>query len=344
MTSHADDDRAFLLTAPGTAALAVVRLVGPGVSPFLRRRFSRPVWVERVAHGLLRDEQGRTLDDPVVVLIDTYKADVTLHGGRWVVQSVLDLAARDGFAVVSADGDAHATDAHALEDEIFGSLPTAATSTVVRMLLSQPAAWHDLSRRSDVDAYRAVLVDRSGWWLTHPPTVAIVGPPNVGKSTLANRLFGQQRSITADAPGTTRDWVGGLADLGGLAVQLVDTPGVRRTHDPIEAAAIASAGDVVRSADLTVLVLDRSRPLDADARAMLADHPTAVRVANKADAPPAWEDGDAIHTAATTGVGTGEVAAAVRRHFCCEPIDPLRPRWWTDRQRDRLDGIVAKMG
>ena len=57
-------------------------------------------------------------------------------------------------------------------------------------------------------------------------TVAIVGPPNVGKSTLANRLFGQARSITADQPGTTRDWVGGVADIVGLAVTLVDTPGV----------------------------------------------------------------------------------------------------------------------
>ncbi len=344
MTPHSDDDLAMRLTSAGPAALAVVRLLGPGVGPFLRRRFSRPVVVGRAVHGLLRDAQGQTIDDPVAVLCDSHKADLTLHGGPWVIRSALSLAERDGFRVLPADGQPLATGARScLEEEVFLRLPGAPTPAAVRMLLAQPDAWTGLARRGDVAECRAVLADPSGRWLLSTPTVAIVGPPNVGKSTLANRLFGQARSITADAPGTTRDWVGGVADVGGLAVTLVDTPGVRRTSDPIEAAAIAAGQARAESADLTVLVLDRSRPLDADARAMLARHPAAVRVANKADATPAWSDAAAIPTAATSGLGMEQVGAAVRQRFGCEPIVPDRPRWWTDPQRADLERVISAL-
>ncbi len=340
MTPSADEARdvAAVLTPPTPSAIAVVRLSGPGVAAFLARRFSRPAAVGRAVHGRLLDEDGTTLDDPVVVRCDDRTADLNLHGGPWVVRAVLGLAGRDGFTVGQAEAD-ESTD---LWREVMDHLPAAPTPAAVRMLLTQPAAWDGLTRRNDVGEHRAVLADPSGRWLLATPTVAVVGPPNVGKSTLANRLFGQDRSITADAPGTTRDWVGGVADLGGLAVTLVDTPGVRDTADPVEAAAIVAGRARAATADLTVLVLDRSRPLDAAAAAMWADHPDAVRVANQADRPAAW-DGDALPTVATTGDGLATVAAEVRRRFGCEPVDPDRPRWWTDRQREHLRRVIAAM-
>ncbi len=328
-------DRAVLCTPPAPSAIAVVRLAGPGVAAFLARRFSRPTSPGRAVHGLLRDDGGQTLDDPVVVRVDADTADLNLHGGPWVVRSVLALAERDGFAVRPATAvpdDAAVDGPTPLWREVMRHLPTAPTPAAVRLLLAQPAAWAGVLARRDPAEVRSILADPSGRWLLAPPTVAVVGPANVGKSTLANRLFGQDRSITADAPGTTRDWVGGLADVGGLAVRLVDTPGVRTTADAIEAAAIAAAAREAAAADLVLLVLDRSVPLDADARRLLAAHPTAVRVANKADAPPAWTTDD-LPTVATTGDGVAAVRAAIRRTFGCEVIDPDRPRWWTDRQR-----------
>ena len=326
------DDRAMLLTPPAPSALAVVRLAGPGVAAFLARRFSRPALAGRAVHGTLADDAGQVLDDPVVVRVDPHTADVSLHGGPFVVRSVLALAERHGFAITPAEPDGP-TD---LWREVLAALPAALTPAAVRMLLAQPTAWDGLLSRADDHEMRAVLADRSGWWLTRPPTVAVVGPPNVGKSTLANELFGHTRSITAEVPGTTRDWVGAVADVGGLAVMLVDTPGVRTTADAIEAAAIVAGQDRVRSADLTVLVLDRSRPLDADTSGPATSRRAVLKVANKADAPPAWADADAIPTIATTGVGVDALRSAIRRHFACEAIDPARPRWWTDRQRDVL--------
>src|SRR5260370_980944 len=85
-----------------------------------------------------------------------------------------------------------------------------------------------------------------GWWERR----AVAGLPNVGKSTVANQLFAEERSITADVAGTTRDWVGEIANIDGLAVVLVDTPGIREASDPIEKVVIERSDTELRGADL----------------------------------------------------------------------------------------------
>src|SRR5687767_4568879 len=135
-----------------------------------------------------------------------------------------------------------------LEREVEAYLAVARTELAMRTLLDQERLWGEwVEGRREVDA-SVVLADRSLYWLLHPPRVAIVGVPNVGKSTLANQLFAQERSITADVAGTTRDWVGEIANVDGLAVMLVDTPGVRETADDIERKAIEGSAGQVRAA------------------------------------------------------------------------------------------------
>ncbi|HLL90098.1 MAG TPA: GTPase, partial [Tepidisphaeraceae bacterium] len=287
-------NRAILLTPPGPGAIAVVRLVGPGVSAFLAAHFSRPPAVGRCVHGALRDD-GKVLDDPVVVLGPGGAwTDLNLHGGPWVVRSALELARRDGFDVVEGDLPLDAIDGEdAIERETAAHLPRARTELALAALLAQPAAWA-AARALPWDEVRAVarraLDDAALDNLLRLPRVAIVGPANAGKSTLANQLFAEARSITADAPGTTRDWVGEVANVDGLAVMLVDTPGLRATADAIERAAIAAATTEAEGADLVVLVLDAARPLDPDQRPLLARYPHAVRVVNKSDVPRAWRE------------------------------------------------------
>src|SRR4051794_27958786 len=93
-------NRALLLTPPGGAAIAVVRLDGPGVAAFLAAHFSRPAAEGRCVHGYLADA-GNVIDDPVIVLHPGgTTADVNLHGGPWVIRATLDLARRAGFDVV----------------------------------------------------------------------------------------------------------------------------------------------------------------------------------------------------------------------------------------------------
>src|SRR4051812_2256786 len=89
-------NRAYLLTPPGVAAIAVVRLIGPAVETFLQSHFSKPLAQGRCIHGDLKDGEN-ILDDPVVVLLPDGGADINLHGGQWVVQSVIALANKEGF-------------------------------------------------------------------------------------------------------------------------------------------------------------------------------------------------------------------------------------------------------
>lgn len=329
---------AMLLTPPGGAAIAVVRLGGPKVSEFLCEHFSRPVKAGRCVHGEIR-AGGDVLDDAVVVVsADGATADVNLHGGPWVVRSVLELARCRGFEVaerLTAPLPRLAVDAESeLEAAVLASLPLATTEPALRTLLAQQELWADAGELT-AEERAAIVGDEELWWLLHPPRVAIAGAANVGKSTLANQLFAQERSITADLPGTTRDWVGETANLDGLAVTLVDTPGIRQTTDAIEATAIERAGEQLRGADLVVLVLDASRPLEPEQASLVGRFPDALRVINKSDLPAVWSVAEGIRVSARSGDGVDDLRAAIRGRFHVGRRPGMR-KWWTKEQRATL--------
>jgi small GTP-binding protein len=320
MSSSERPNVAMVLTPPAPAAIAVVRLRGPGVADFLKKHFSKTAKSNQCVHGELRNGE-RVLDDPVVVLGENSDwADLSLHGGTWVVQSVLELAKLNGFTV--APGDCSDDANSRLESDMLNSLPLARTYLSLRALLEQPKLWQ-LNLNPD-----EMLKDESLWWLLNPPQIAIVGEPNVGKSTLANALFGRERSITADLPGTTRDWVGDMADVDGLAVTLVDTPGQRLTDDAIERAAIGASGEKIRQSDLILEILDATQP----PKNRIAN---SVTILNKIDRPAAWNIHSipAIRLSAKTGQGLDKLRAAIRQRFGIGPDYPSKARWWTQSQR-----------
>src|SRR5439155_12604518 len=134
-------NRAILLTPPGAAAIAVIRIRGEGVGAWIKSHFSKQTPPLRCVHGELRDDAGNVIDDPVVVLQqDGVTADINLHGGPWVVASTLELLRRGGFEIVEEDVDL-LDGATTLEREMLAALPLARTEEGLRMLLAQPAAW-----------------------------------------------------------------------------------------------------------------------------------------------------------------------------------------------------------
>ena len=99
--------------------------------------------------------------------------------------------------------------------------------------------------------------------------VAIVGKPNVGKSSLLNAILGEDRAIVTDIAGTTRDVVEGHANIDGVVLHMFDTAGIRESNDKIESIGIERSKKTIESADIVVVVLDSSNDLDDEDKQIL---------------------------------------------------------------------------
>ena len=153
--------------------------------------------------------------------------------------------------------------------------------------------YHFISPEETLAAVRAargrmealLAESRRGRLLREGITVAIAGRPNVGKSTLFNRLAGVERAIVTAVPGTTRDLITEAVMLSGVRMTLVDTAGVRSTADPVEREGVLRAEKAIAAGDVVVVVVDGSAPLtDADRDLLEATTARArVVVANKSD-------------------------------------------------------------
>jgi len=152
----------------------------------------------------------------------------------------------------------------------------------------------------------------AGRFLQDGIKVAIVGSPNVGKSSLFNRLSEQDRAIVTDIPGTTRDTLTHSIDVGGIPVLLIDTAGLRETDDSIETLGIARTLKAINDSDLVLNVVDGSLP-----RKPLAhreDTESSILVLNKCDLPLGFdytEESDAVKVSAVTGKGLDDLRAAI---------------------------------
>jgi tRNA modification GTPase len=138
-------------------------------------------------------------------------------------------------------------------------------------------------------------------------TLAIVGRPNVGKSSLFNRLLEQDRAIVTDIPGTTRDLVSEVAAIRGIPVKFVDTAGIRSSQDLVETLGIERSYQAMAEADVTLVVLDLAAPIHEDDLALMERAKRQGRwilVGNKADLPRATaQTDDFIAVSALTGEG-----------------------------------------
>ena len=142
----------------------------------------------------------------------------------------------------------------------------------------------------------------------HGIRVAIVGRPNVGKSSLLNRLLEHDRAIVTPIAGTTRDTVEEVANIRGIPFILVDTAGLTETSDPVEHLGIERSRKALAGADLVIVVLDSSRPLTEEDAQLIGrvNGESAVTVANKSDLPGVVDAGAVFSGAIRTSMVTGE--------------------------------------
>ena len=149
-------------------------------------------------------------------------------------------------------------------------------------------------------------------------TLAIVGRPNVGKSSLFNRLVERERAIVTATPGTTRDLVTETVAIGGIPVKLVDTAGIRRALDEAESIGIQKSMEALADSDLVLVVLDATQAVSAEDEELMkqVEGRAAIVVKNKSDLGihPLETRAHVVATSALTGEGIAELRAAILRH------------------------------
>ncbi|MEO8027541.1 MAG: tRNA uridine-5-carboxymethylaminomethyl(34) synthesis GTPase MnmE [Bryobacteraceae bacterium] len=146
-------------------------------------------------------------------------------------------------------------------------------------------------------------------------TLAIVGRPNVGKSSLFNRLLDQDRAIVTEIPGTTRDSVSETASLDGIPVKFVDTAGIRTSDDRVESLGIERSYQAMADADVTLVVVDLSQPLHEEDSKLVSraeDQGRFVVAGNKVDIGGSAESAvRLVEVSALTGHGIQELRQAI---------------------------------
>ena len=191
-------------------------------------------------------------------------------------------------------------------------------------------------------------------------TLAIVGRPNVGKSSLFNRLVERERAIVTATPGTTRDLVTETVALGGIPVKLVDTAGLRRAIDEAESIGIQKSMEALADADLVLMVLDASQTASDEDQKLLAqvEQRRAIVVENKVDlvnanqgflertdaASAAQQPVSRLRTSAFTGEGIAQLRAAILQRITGDSASSAESGFLTNARhqslvRDSLNGI-----
>ncbi len=208
-------------------------------------------------------------------------------------------------------------------------------------------------------------------------TLAIVGRPNVGKSSLFNHLVERERAIVTATPGTTRDLVTETVSIGGIPVKLVDTAGIRRALDEAESIGIQKSMEALADADLVLVVLDASQPISDEDQELLRQvaQRSALMIENKSDlthtyemkgsvsreghefaaaeqaAPEAGqserasagEEIESLRTSALTGEGITELRAAILRHVIGDAGSTAESGFLTNARHQALvrDSLAA---
>ncbi|MEM6853381.1 MAG: GTPase [Planctomycetota bacterium] len=324
-----------LMSARQPGAVATLQIAGADVAQVLTQLTGNADWPV----GRLRLCDFAGIDEGLAGRISETTAQLMPHGGLRVVQKLEAWLREHGVAPESPDSELDTPSRYPeagsrIETDVLHAIATAASPAAIDLLAAQPQAWKAWLASTHQSS---IINHQSAHHLLTPPTVVVVGRPNVGKSTLLNRLVGRSASVVADLPGTTRDWVGGLVELvptlpdgrdgdpsvDAVAVRWLDTPGLRSSDDAVEQRAIEQARGVVADADVLVAMRDPEHgwpdlgnlPREPD-----------VWVINKADRSETTTDrDDVVRISAATGDGIRALSEAVLDSLGLRSVDRDQP-------------------
>jgi small GTP-binding protein len=322
--------------------------------------------VGHVLRAELLDESGEPIDDILVSVHATMPMpDVRLHlhGSPAVVACCRELLRTARFTEESEAVSTLWASTSLIEAEAHALLPQVLTLCGVEWLTRQPRllskALRSLAESQDAEAARReceeIISRRKVFdWLSNPLRVALVGPPNAGKSTLANALADRPASIVSPAAGTTRDWIEIPGEAGGFPVLWLDTAGLGTPGGALETEAIRRTHGLLEAADAILLVLDAEPSAGESTREFLAEHrdlrPTCVAL-NKVDLadgdvsppallPDAWR-ASAVPVSAIQRVGLEALEARLLREAGQNAEELTAPAVFSARQVAALEEALG---
>jgi tRNA modification GTPase len=371
------DTIAAVATAPGRAAIGVVRISGQDLSPFIHALTGRSLVARRATLVTFHDEHGGAIDSGIALLYrapNSYTGEDVLelqgHGGMVVLRAILERCLGLGARIAQPGeftqravvaGKLDLVQAEAVIDLIDASTAQAARSAMRSLQGAFSSAVEALGReivdlrafveagldfpeedidaeslpqlREHLSAVQARLDEvldsaRQGSLLREGVHIVLAGEPNVGKSSLLNRLAGEDLAIVTDVPGTTRDAIRQAIHIEGVPVHVVDTAGLRESADPVEQIGVQRAWAEIERADVVLHILDARLLAPAAGDPILEKLPSAARritVMNKIDLAgrePGSEPGNGAPTvwvSAKTGVGVDLLRKAILQSAGWQP-------------------------
>jgi tRNA modification GTPase len=345
------------LTPQGRGAVAVISVEGPHATEQVARHFASAVGRPLASFPLQRIVFGRWQqsedggEDIVVCRTSETSVEVNCHGGVAAARAIVNRLIADGVVERTEDAWAASHCGDSIEAEARLALAEARTERTAAILLDQyrgalrraiEASIDELERNDFVTATArlSTLIERAdiGLHLATPWRIVFAGPPNVGKSSLMNRLLGYERSIVFDQPGTTRDLLTASTAFDGWPMELTDTAGLRDSSDAIEAEGVARATGVLSRADLSVLVLDATCDTNVAHEQLTEKYPAALVAVNKCDLyEAAIVDKRFLPTSALRGTGIVELIQQIVRRLVRHELSSGDAVPFAQRQVDAIN-------
>lgn len=357
---------AALTSLQASGAIGVIGVHGADAYQAVARCFrpatafsQRPFTLNEIRFG-----HWRSNESIVVLPAGDETIEIHCHGGSAAIQSILADLRSEGVRIT----DANRWNIHLGKNServamefVLAQTNTACTAKIaLDQCNGALAQWarRTISSMTEIDGVTSLQAIREeisgilrfkklGEHLIEPWHVVIAGPPNVGKSSLLNRLLGYERAISHDQPGTTRDIISATTAIAGWPVRFSDTAGVRSAIDPLEQMGVQRALGSLSSADLVLLVVDSSVGWEP-AHQQLKDQHLQDEMAtpyillwNKCDLASEVSHADLSHpnslaVSATTGIGLQHVAEQIVQSLVPDMPPPGFPVPITQLQSETL--------